>query len=423
MANWSDSTWNGREDRRFRIFKEQNPNATFHYNGEALKIKHANTWDEVKLTFGIKTGSKSPKNPLSVGMLIDTGDGKLRKLTDIERYDVRVPGTKAESMEAMVTIATLADIKSYKDFLEITEDESKLESLIQRVKGVSKDDINKILHGVEFNHDYGEHFIKIGQNALNNLTFNGSVENYYAMSKSNWDKLKKSVANKIIRGLDGNKWNPADILLVQNGFDVNSLFNGDVQGINQKFDKAVDDKQVIPISVKKTEDAIKGSRGISREIEKAWGIVSLKKYIGSKIEGVPVYVIAGSSLVPNTDTQREVLSWIINKGIKHVEYTAGVALGYIDESSVWWVINDKTATFYTRKSKKKLKLKEIIISLKSDAVWLIFENEFLLVRRKGGSSIHVSAEGTRDTKGRTDNIKELTLKQPAIEELLESFLL
>lgn len=424
---WSGgSSWNAENGRRFNLFKSHYPDATFHHgedgedgeDGENFaNIKNVQSWEEVKSILGIKKGA----NPTIAGVLIDPGDGTPRDLTEIVRIGGRAAGTKAESMEAMVTIAILTNVKSYDEFIKVMEDESKLQDLYKRTEGISDKDVKAILNAVEENHDYANHFIKIGQNALKHIKVKGSIDNYTALSKSHWDKLKKSVSIKILPKLSGDKWNPADILLVHKGAKVEDLVTGTVREINQKFDKAVDDKLVIPISVKKTKDAIQGARGIEGEIPKNFEKTSIKKYIGTKIEGVPVYaVVNGAEVVKESKTQRKVLSWIIDKGVRHVEYTAEIAIGLIDDSSVWYIVNDEEVTFKGRDKKKSLKLKEIAISLYSEAVWLFFDNAFLLARRKGGKNIQITADGIRKRYTKFDDVGDLIDKYSDVEALIES---
>lgn len=415
---WSTSTsWNAENGRRFNLFKSQYPNAIFHHGENFADIKNVQSWEEVKVVFNIKKGT----NPSASGVLVDPGDGTPRDISEIVRIGGRAAGTKAESMEAMVTIAILTNVKSYDEFIEVIEDESKLQALYKRTEGISEKDVNAILNAVEENHDYANHFIKIGQNALKHIKVKGSIDNYTALSKSHWDKLKKSVSIKIIPKLSGDKWNPADILLVHKGTKVEDLVTGTVREINQKFDKAVEDRLVIPISVKKTVNAIQGARGIEREIPKNFEKTSIKKYIGTKVEGVPVYaVVNGPEVVKESKTQKKVLSWIIDKGVRHVEHAAEIAIGLIDDSSVWYIVNDKEVIFKGRDKKKSLRLKEIAISLYSEAVWLFFDNAFLLARRKGGKNIQITADGARKKYTKYNDVKNLIDAYSDAEALIES---
>lgn len=415
---WSTGTsWNDENGRRFNLFKSQYPNAIFHYNDSFADIKNVQSWEEVKAIFNIKKGT----NPAASGVLVDPGDGAARDLSEIVRIGGRAAGTKAESMEAMVTIAILTNVKSYDEFIKVMDDESKLQDLYKRTEGISDKDVKAILNVVEESHNYANHFIKIGQNALKNIKVKGSIDNYTSLSKAHWDKLKKSVSIKILPKLDGNKWNPADILLVHKGTKVEDLVTGTVREINQKFDKAVQDRLVIPISVKKTTDAIQGARGIESEIPKNFEKTSIKKYIGSKVEGVPVYaVVNGTEVVKESKTQKKVLSWIIDKGVRHVEHTAEIAIGLIDDSSVWYIVNDKEVIFKGRDKKKSLKLKEIAISLHSEAVWLFFDNAFLLARRKGGNNIQITADGMRKKYTKYNDVRDLVGAYSDAEALIES---
>ena len=95
-----------------------------------------------------------------------------------------------------------------------------------------------------------------------------------------------------------------------------------------------------------------------------------------------------------TSIQKRALGWIAAKGKEHVEQTVALAAGLIPDSSIWYLANDQYVVEHFEDAKRPPKIKEVIISLNSKAIWLKFDNTFAIVRTKGGN-IQVSIEKER----------------------------
>ena len=197
--------------------------------------------------------------------------------------------------------------------------------------------------------------------------------------------------------VQGDKWNPADILFVRKSFDFNQFqVEGKIAEFNEKFNSLVKQSEIIPVSVKQKVDSIKGSRGIATEIPTDISNISIRD-IAKKgsIASIPVKLSYEYGKATDDSTiQRRALGWIESKGKEHVEQTVALAAGLIPDSSIWYLANDQYVQEHFEDAKRPPKIKEVIISLNSKAIWLKFDNTFAIVRTKGGN-IQVSIEKER----------------------------
>lgn len=423
MANWStQSSWVSENGRRFNLFKEQNPDAEFLKDGQRVHIRDCNTFQEVKDKLGVKSGANPHLAKIQILL-----NGKAYNLGQIERPGLRAAGTNAAKMEAFAAVATLANYDNIEQFLEVMQDESKKLELLKRLDGVTVKELDDILMLVEFNKDYATNFILVARNIIKGTPMGSDTSNYVVYPRDKWEAFKGMCARLAGRQLDvnmkGDKWNPADILFIRRGVNLVTLLSDDITLINEKFNQLVKDGDIVPISVKQTESAIRGSRGITGELPKDASI-GLKQLISSgKIAGVPLsvnYDKDSKSVVTDTSLQRRILIWINEKGKEHIERTAEIALGLIPLSSIWYEVDNVKVKTKFEDTKEKLTLNRVIASLLSDAVWLDFGDYFLIVRSKG-NSIQVTADAKRSFA----NVKEIGKFE--IDEqhsyLLESYLL
>lgn len=423
MANWStQSSWVSENGRRFNLFKEQNPDAEFLKDGQRVHIRDCKTFQEVKDKLGVKSGANPHLAKIQILL-----NGTAYNLGQIERPGLRAAGTNAAKMEAFVAVATLANYDNIEQFLEVMQDESKKLELLKRLDGVTVKELDDILMLVEFNKDYATNFIQVAQNIIKGTPMSSDTSNYVVYPREKWEAFKGMCARLAGRQLDvnmkGDKWNPADILFVRRGVNLVTLLSDDITLINENFNQLVKDGDIIPISVKQTESAIRGSRGITGELPKDANI-GLKQLISSgKIAGVPLsvnYDKDSKAVVTDTSLQRRILIWISERGKEHIERTAEIALGLIPLSSIWYEVDNVKVKTKFEDTKEKLNLNRVIVSLLSDAVWLDFGDYFLIVRSKG-NSIQVTADAKRSFA----NVKEMGKFE--IDEqhsyLLESFLL
>ena len=113
------------------------------------------------------------------------------------------------------------------------------------------------------------------------------------INKQVWDKLKAKAAALLSLDYDkvqGDKWNPADLLFVRKSFDFGQFqVEGNIAEFNEKFNSLVKQGEIIPVSVKQKVDSIKGSRGIATEIPTDISNISIRA-IAKKgsIAGIPV---------------------------------------------------------------------------------------------------------------------------------------
>lgn len=403
MTKWSTSSpWLVARDggqRRFDIFKEMYPNAIFTKDGNEIRISEAQSFDELKA----KTGATKGNNPYTAGIGIII-DRKLYTLDQLERPGVRNAGTNAAKMEAFVAVATLANFNTVDDFLALVADESERKALIGRLGGVTEGELSSIVELVEFNKQYGDAFIQVAKNIVQSTPISGNTDNYEVYPRKQWEAMKgacaKLAGKQMQTSIKGDKWNPADILFIKRGFNPQSIMSDDITLINEQFRELVMNGTMIPISVKQSQEAIRGARGITGELPSD-NIKSLGRLIaGGRIVDVPVsvnYEMGAKGVVGDTTLQRRILTWIIEKGKEHVERTCEIALGMIPLSSIWYEVDDvKVIQKFDDKS-KRLNLDEIVVSLLSDAVWLKLSGKFLIVRSKSGS-IQVTADAPRSGK-------------------------
>ena len=399
MANWSNSTnWNSTAYRgqvRYDEFKEDHPDAVFLFNANRIPVKDTKTWEHAKELLGAKQGT----NPAKAGVQVLIND-KPVEFSKIERPRGRKSGQAAENMEALVAIATLVDVSSYREFMQLVADAKNIEQIVKRCQGVSRDQIYKILEAVLDDESYGDTFIHIGKNIRQGTPISGNLDNYVVINKQVWDKLKAKAAKLLsldYGNVAGDKWNPADLLFVRKSFDFNQFqVEGNIAEFNEKFNALVKQGEIIPVSVKQKVDSIKGSRGIATEIPSDISKINIRNIAKSgSIAGIPVKLSYEHGKATDDSTiQKRVLGWIEAKGKEHVEQTVALAAGLIPDSSIWYLANDQYVTEHFEDAKRPPKIKEVIISLNSKAVWLKFDNTFAIVRTKGGN-IQVSIEKER----------------------------
>ena len=401
MANWSNSTnWNSTAYRgqvRFEEFKQDHPNAEFLFNNTRVKAIEAKTWEHAKELLGAKRGT----NPFTASVQVLINDTPVQ-FNKIERPRGRKSGQAAENMEALVAVATLVDVANYKEFSDMISNPKSLEDVVKRCQGVSRDQVYKIIDAVADDESYGDTFIQIGKNIRSGTPISGNNDDYVVINKQVWDKLKSKAA--ALLSLDygkvqGDKWNPADILFVRKSFDFNQFqVEGNIAEFNEKFNSLVKQGEIIPVSVKQKVDSIKGSRGIATEIPSDISNISIRD-IAKKgsIAGIPVKLsYEYGKATDETSIQKRALGWIAAKGKEHVEQTVALAAGLIPDSSIWYLANDQYVQEHFEDAKRPPKIKEVIISLNSKAIWLKFDNTFAIVRTKGGN-IQVSIEKERVT--------------------------
>jgi hypothetical protein len=399
MANWSNSTnWNSTAYRgqiRYEEFKQDHPNAVFLFNGTRVLVNDTKTWEHAKELLGAKQGT----NPFRANVQVLINDTPVA-FNKIERPRGRKSGQAAENMEALVAVATLVDVANYKEFSDLINDPKNLESLVKRCQGVSRDQVYKIIDAVADDESYGDTFIRIGKNIRSGTPISGNIDNYVVINKQVWDKLKAKAA--ALLSLDygkvqGDKWNPADLLFVRKSFDFGQFqVEGNIAEFNEKFNSLVKQGEIIPVSVKQKVDSIKGSRGIATEIPTDISNISIRA-IAKKgsIAGIPVKLSYEYGKATDDATiQKRALGWIESKGKEHVEQTVALAAGLIPDSSIWYLANDQFVREHFEDAKRPPKIQEVIISLNSKAIWLKFDNTFAIVRTKGGN-IQVSIEKER----------------------------
>ena len=399
MANWSNSTnWNSTAYRgqiRYEEFKQDHPNAVFLFNGTRVLVNDTKTWEHAKELLGAKQGT----NPFRANVQVLINDTPVA-FSKIERPRGRKSGQAAENMEALVAVATLVDVANYKEFSDLINNPKSLEDIVKRCQGVSRDQVYKIIDAVADDESYGDTFIRIGKNIRSGTPISGNIDNYVVINKQVWDKLKAKAA--ALLSLDygkvqGDKWNPADLLFVRKSFDFGQFqVEGNIAEFNEKFNSLVKQGEIIPVSVKQKVDSIKGSRGIATEIPTDISNISIRD-IAKKgsIASIPVKLSYEYGKATDDSTiQRRALGWIESKGKEHVEQTVALAAGLIPDSSIWYLANDQYVQEHFEDAKRPPKIKEVIISLNSKAIWLKFDNTFAIVRTKGGN-IQVSIEKER----------------------------
>ena len=416
MANWSNSTnWNSTAYRgqiRYEEFKRDHPDAEFLFNGQRVKVRDTKTWEHAKELINAKKGT----NPFSANVQVLIGDSPVA-FNKIDRPRGRKSGQAAENMEALVAVATLVDVANYKEFSDLINNPKSLEDLVKRCQGVSRDQVYKIIDAVADDESYGDTFIRIGQNIRSGTPIKGNIDNYVVINKQVWDKLKAKAA--ALLSLDygkvqGDKWNPADLLFVRKSFDFGQFqVEGNIAEFNEKFNGLVKQGEIIPVSVKQKVDSIKGSRGIATEIPTDISNISIRDIaLKGEIAGVPVKLsYEYGKATDETTIQRRALGWVMAKGKEHVELTAALAAGLIPDSSIWYLANDQYVVEHFEDAKRPPKLQCVIISLNSKAVWLKFDNLFAIVRTKGGNiQVSIEKERTKANFVQPDEIDPSDLK-------------
>lgn len=416
MANWSNSTnWNSTAYRgqvRYDEFKQDHPDAEFLFNGQRVKVRDTKTWEHAKELINAKKGT----NPFTANVQVLIGDSPVA-FNKIDRPRGRKSGQAAENMEALVAVATLVDVANYKEFSDLINNPKSLEDIVKRCQGVSRDQVYKIIDAVADDESYGDTFIRIGKNIRSGTPIKGNIEDYIVINKREWDTLKGKAA--ALLSLDygkvqGDKWNPADLLFVRKSFDFGQFqVEGNIAEFNEKFNSLVKQGEIIPVSVKQKVDSIKGSRGIATGIPTDISNISIRDIaLKGEIAGVPVKLsYEYGKATDETTIQRRALGWIMAKGKEHVELTAALAAGLIPDSSIWYLANDQYVVEHFEDAKRPPKLQCVIISLNSKAVWLKFDNLFAIVRTKGGNiQVSIEKERTKANFVQPDEIDPSDLK-------------
>lgn len=395
-----NASWNERNGRRFGIFKAQNPNTVFTFGDRSENIQDYDDWETIRNKLGVRKGT----TPTLAGITI-LHNGVVTPLEKIVRQDVRTSGAKAQDMEFLVAIAALVDVTSWSDVTTLVDSSEKIKSLSDRT-GVTVDEISKVLLATEDDSAYADTFIQVGINIRKNTPLSTDTSAYRVYDRKLWNDFKARRASALSKYLGqsvrADKWNPADILFIREGFDLSSIELDDstdpklLLDINAKFAERVKAGDLIPVSVKKTEDAIKGSRGITGELPLDVKNINLKNYTTrGEIVGVPLLVnYDATKTTDDTTIQKKVISWIEQKGKEYVETAATIASGIVGGSSIFYEISGTHFKEFFEDSKDVLKLQSVVISLTSQAVWLNFDKAFVVARSKG-NSIQLSLDKAR----------------------------
>lgn len=398
MSTWNIGTsWNSDTDgnRRFQVFKKENKGAIFKYNNKEAVVDDFATWGDIKKFFGL--GKQANPNSANIDIWIN---GRLIPFGQIRRISTRKAGTNAVKMEIFVGIVALMDIKSWHDFLSKSEDEAFINRIASKFPDVNTQTIREIINLVQDNDSYARDFINVG---INTHKIIKNPTNYKILDSKSWYDIKKYAVGLIDEKVKGDKWNPADILFYTDDFNPNTLKSfKDIVSLNEKFNELVKRHVLIPISIKKTDDAIEGSRGITNQLNKnkKVNIADIIKngFSHPSLKNIPVYVrYDPDNFSEDTTIQRLALGWINTMGKEHIEKTADIALGKASFSSDYYVVKNNTSFKVEANKATKSLLKSITISLKSKAIWLTFEDSFLIIRTKG-SGIQLSADAPRDEK-------------------------
>ena len=413
---WNKFSWSADQGKRWEYFLDQYPNPTIMGPNKAeMKIgENAPAWGEIRGELGFGNA----KNAFIDKTKNIKVDGQWFCLDELERKDLRTSGTRAAAMEFLVAIAALIPIEDFEDFKKyVSGDDEKLAKVLKKNladrTGVTEDQIDSILNNVMDDHAYAKHFIKMSKN-IHKVANMQNPEDYIMMSSIEWHNIKKHGAalfNNILKGspINGDKWNPADFVIVKKGSEFNAGLRDlkaakDIAALNIIMDRMCASKIMLPISIKKTSKSIIGSRGISGEIleiTSKHGLVSIKEMMDAKKgeishAGRSIPISINYSKTPRgSGVQKKVLGWIEHSGIAHVELTAAIAIGTVEGSSSWWIAAGDTISLDFKRKKYIPKLREIIISMTSDAVWLKFDEAFIVCRNKGQANIQLSAENPR----------------------------
>lgn len=398
MSTWNIRTsWNSDTDgnRRFQVFKKENKGAIFKYNNKEAVVDDFATWGDIKKYFGL--GKQANPDSANIDIWIN---GRLIPFGQIKRRSTRKAGTNAVKMEIFVGIVALMNIRSWHDFLSKSEDKAFINHMASKFPVVDAKTIRDIINLVQDNDSYADDFINVGSNTHKIIK---NTANYKILDSKSWYDIKNYAVSIIDENVQGDKWNPADILFYREDFNPNTLKSfKDIVSLNEKFNKLIKSRVLVPISIKKTDNAIKGSRGITNQLNKnkKVNIADIIKngFSHPSLKNIPVYVnYDPDKFSEDTTIQRLALGWINTMGKEHIEKTADIALGKASFSSDYYVVNNKTSFKVEANNATKSLLKSITISLKSKAIWLNFEDSFLIIRSKG-SGIQMTADAPRDEK-------------------------
>lgn len=395
-SSWNVGSYRGAE--RFNEFKRRYPDATFIKGSDfGVPISSVDSWDEVKKEMGIVAGI----NPHAAKVKIKI-QGEILQYTEIERPDVKRVGIHAQNMECLVGISALDLADSWDQFKSSDHSE-----IIKKSKGVTQTDICSVLRSCK-GPSYGDNFVKIGKIAQSQINFD--PKSYYMAPKTEWNQYKTQMASKINKEhgikVKGDKWNPADILLVKKGSNTPYVSDGfSLLQENTNFNNRVNAKDLIPLSIKADDTCILGCRGIAKELKKSTNLSISEIVKSGTIENIPVIMHCNFGKIPEDNlVQKLTLDWIVRKGIRHVEHTAELASGNFEYSGSWYIA---TNTRCVRHKPKKLKLVRIIVSLSSSAVWLDFGEDRFCVRTKGKGKYTLCVEHM----SRVSSVEEITLEE------------
>lgn len=393
MSCWSNSAslnskaYRGNE--RWKLFVDQNPDVFFEFGDVRARVSDFDSYDDIKKAIGAQKGN----NPFTSGIKI-IKNGTYVPFNNIERIGGRKPGIEAQQLEALVALVALSDFQNFHEFEEAMRDPKARKLLLDKAKGISNDELDHVLAITRKNFTQGEIFTQVGIQARKCLPSN----DYFSIARNEWFEFK-TAASKLLHvflgtKVSGDKWNPADICFCKDSEILKKIPLDSLDSLNKHFNGLVTKKEIIPVSVKQTPDAINGSRGIAKEIAQVPDDKSVLEFLklGSLV-GVPLQVnYQESKLVKDLDVQRRVLQWAHYHGKDHIEFSAGIAIGQNEATSLWYLVNNQS--HYPPQPKKFLKLQSIVVSLVSKAVWFIFDNAFIVARTKGGG-IQLSADKPR----------------------------
>lgn len=401
MKKWSAFTpWvttAARGQQRFERFRSEYPDAIFVAKGKQISITAVQTFDEVRGFFGITRGV----NPHAAKIqIIAKPNDKVRDLVQLDDPLARVSGTKAAQMETLVAIAVIGNIKTYSDLRRITSSKELTDDLIKRCNGITKAEIDGVMEALEDDVQYAKSFLSIASNIQKNTSIKHSSD-YYVYNRKKWHKFKSNVTKLLDERVRGDKWNPADILFVRNGFNFDASFviEGNISDFNDKFNHAVEQGNILPISIKKDQGCIMGCRGITNEIPTKVDHINIAKIIRSgELAGIPIGLSYSETrhMTSETTNYKRVLGWIHAVGAEHVAKTVMIAAGLVPWSSIWYVANDQECYLQHCKPTSHIKVEHIWVSLTSNSIWLqCSDGLFAVVRNKGHNDISVSIGSER----------------------------
>lgn len=226
------------------------------------------------------------------------------------------------------------------------------------------------------------------------------------MPMKTWDAIKSKIASALSYenfSIKGDKWNPADLLIMQKGYDYKFLESDmDVAEKILKFESDIADKKIFPFSIKQDSRSMVGSRGITKILNDPKAVENPYEVCNALSEKLGIPVKMTSHGKPLNTIHFRLLNFLQKngtQGLKELAVNYDLAYNIHGVSSSYYIVKGEEGTeigFHSQiKDYKPSRIKRIIINTNGNQAWLEIgsSKETGVVRYKGSNTVYISIEG------------------------------